>query len=284
MGRVVARFGPRFIVRSLTDTPADCDAVARGRRLDAVVGDRVRCSRERELLVIESVEARATLLFRSEGGRTKPLAANVDQVAIVFAPQPTPQREFLWRALLAARAAGVGAIALLNKVDLDCAAAGPMLDELATLGAQTLRVSARAAPEDTRTRLAALCAKRTTLFVGQSGMGKSTLLNLLVGAAARTGALSRHGTHGRQTTTATRWFEFEGGAVIDSPGFQAFGLAHIAPADLPHLMPDLAAVEAPCRFADCRHGEEPGCQVRAALERGQIDPERYAFYRRLSAA
>ncbi len=286
-GRVVARFGQRFIVALAADAGQPCeevDAVARGRRSDVVVGDLVQVRRERELAVIESVAPRRNLLFRSEAARTKPLAANIDQIAVVFAIRPAPQEEFVWRALLAARSAGIDALAILNKADLDCAPAQAILEGVAAWGVRGMRVSARTDPGGTRARLRDVCARRSTLFVGQSGMGKSTLLNLLIDAQVRTGALSRSGSHGRQTTTATRWFDDgAGGAVVDSPGFQEFGLAHIAAEALVDLLPDFAAVEGNCRFADCRHLEEPGCRIREAVQRGAIRAERYSFFRKLCA-
>ncbi len=287
-GRVVARFGQRYIVALGTPGSAgrrEEDAIGRGRHQDIVVGDRVQCAREADLQVIEAIEPRRNLLFRAEDNRTKPLAANVDQVAIVFAAQPPAQPEFVWRALLAARAAGIDALAILNKIDLAGAAAQQAehaLQEVAALGAQVLRLSARTDPVQARRLLEHACRGQVTLFVGQSGMGKSSLLNLLIDADLRTGALSRRGTHGRQTTTATRWFDYGGdGAVIDSPGFHAFGLDHLEAADLVRWLPDFAAVGDTCRFADCRHAEEPGCAIRAAVAAGAIRSDRYAFYRKL---
>jgi ribosome biogenesis GTPase len=303
-GRVVARFGQRYIVA--LDAPpettpgadtvkiaqgnassAEVDAIGRGRHQDIVVGDRVSCSREPDLYVIEAVEARRNLLFRADDTRTKPLAANVDQVAIVFAAQPPSQPEFLWRALLAARAAGIDALAILNKIDLEGPAAQmaeAALQEVARLGARTLRLSARKDPATARPLLEAQCRGRVTLFVGQSGMGKSSLLNLLIDSDLRIGALSRGGTHGRQTTTATRWFSYgPDGAVIDSPGFHEFGLEHLDSQHLTQWLPDFAAITEPCRFADCRHAEEPDCRIRQALASGAISAERYAFYRKLLA-
>jgi ribosome biogenesis GTPase len=115
-------------------------------------------------------------------------------------------------------------------------------------------------------------------------MGKSTMLNLLVGPQLRTGALSSDGRHGRQTTTSTHWFAFgDGGAVIDSPGFHEFGIAHVSATSLVEWMPDFAAADGGCRFANCRHAEEPDCAIRAAVAAGAISAERYAFYRKLLA-
>lgn len=302
-GRVVARFGQRYIV-ALDDLPAaptvaaaaiapgnassaEVDAIGRGRHQDIVVGDRVLCSREPDLHVIETIAPRRNLLFRADAARTKPLAANVDQVAIVFAAQPPSQPEFLWRALLAARAAGIDALAILNKIDLEGPAAEQAeaaLREVARLGARTLRLSARKDPATARPLLEEQCRGRVTLFVGQSGMGKSSLLNLLIDSDLRIGALSRGGTHGRQTTTATRWFGYgSDGAVIDSPGFHEFGLEHLDVARLTQWLPDFAAITEPCRFADCRHAEEPDCRIREAVQAGAISAARYGFYRKLLA-
>jgi len=289
-GRVVARFGQRYIVAlDSADgppevAPAEVDAVARGRRRDIVVGDRVACTTEHGLHVIEQIEERRNLLFRADADRVKPLAANVDQIAIIFAAQPTPQPEFVWRAQVAAAAAGIGALAILNKTDLQDEATMRALSDVERLGARVLRVSARTDPVGTRALLEEQCRGRVTLFVGQSGMGKSTLLNLLIDKDLRTGALSRRATHGRQTTTATRWFPYgERGAVIDSPGFHEFGLEHLSGVQLAQWMPDLAAVTQTCRFADCRHAEEPGCAIRAAVAQGAISQARYDFYRKLLA-
>jgi ribosome biogenesis GTPase / thiamine phosphate phosphatase len=281
--RVVARFGSRYAV-VLDGAPGQepTDAIARGRRQDIVVGDRVHCAPARGVQVIDSVAPRRNLLFRSDALRVKPLASNVDQIAVVLAPQPTPQIEFAWRALLAAGAAGVAALVVLNKTDLDGAGIGAAVDELERLGATVVRISARTAPDAAREALDAHCRERVTLFVGQSGMGKSTLLTLLLGTELRTGAISRSGSHGRQTTSATQWYFHGGnGALIDSPGFHEFGLAHLAPLELLAGMPDFARHAGKCRFSNCRHVDEPDCAIRAALSRGEISEARYGFYRRL---
>jgi ribosome biogenesis GTPase len=281
-GRVVAGFGRRFAVE--LDRGTEIEAVRRGKRGDVVVGDLVGCRlAESRQSVIESIEPRESLLFRADAERSKPLAANVGQVAVVFAPQPPFSREFIWRALLAARAAGIDAMAVLNKTDLPDSGAEAVLAQLAALGARTARISARAEPAFARATLGARFEGRATLLVGQSGMGKSTLLNLLIGAGARTGEVSPRGQRGRQTTTASRWYRYgDSGAIVDTPGFHEFGLEHLAGSDLARLMPDLEARLGACRFADCRHFDEPGCPVREAVAAGTIASERYAFYRALA--
>ncbi len=282
-GRVIAVYGRRQVVALDDGTPVE--AVRRGKRGDAVVGDRVACRLGSGEAVIESIADRASLLFRADAVRTKPLAANVDQVAIVFAPRPPFSRDFLWRALLAAAAAGIEAIAVLNKSDLPDEGGVAALAQLGDLGARTLRVSARTDPEQARSTLRPALAGRRTLLVGQSGMGKSTLLNLLLGTTTRTGELTRHGGRGRQTTTASHWHAWDGdSALVDTPGFEAFGLGHLSARELPALMPDFAPLLGQCRFSDCRHLEEPDCAVRRAVDSGALSGERYRFFRGLSLA
>lgn len=284
LARVIARHGHRYHVRPLDGPVADFDAVARGRHADVVAGDLVRLHPERDLLVIESVQKRDSLLFRSDANRVKPLAANVHQVAIVFAPQPTPQLDFLWRALIAAHAGGIGTLAIRNKSDLADDRSDAMLAQIAALGSRTACVSARTDPAGTLKALWPELDGRATVMVGQSGMGKSSLSNLLLGTENRTGELTRRGTHGRQTTTTARWFDFaspHAGALVDSPGFQAFGLSHLSAEQLLAAMPDLADIPGSCRFANCRHDREPGCRIVEAVTAGNASGERHAFYLRL---
>lgn len=282
--RVVGTFGRRFLLRDARGVLHE--AVRRGKRGDVVIGDRVRCRMASGVATIDAIEPRASLLYRADGVRVKALAANVDQVLLVFAPQPPFSVHFLWRALVAARVAGLHTIAVLNKTDLHDGLdrARTAATTLSALGCPTLAVSARAAPEQTAAQLGERLRGHDTLMIGQSGMGKSTLLNLLVpDAGARTQEYSRKLNLGRQTTTASRAFDLAGGGtLIDTPGFQEFGLAHVSTAQMAAAMPDLAAHLGACRFSDCAHREEPGCAVRAAVERGQIDPARYAFYLELT--
>lgn len=290
IARVVATYGRHSLVREASRPEAPLRvATRRGKKGDVVVGDLVACTVSGEQAAIESIEPRRTLLFRADEFRTKELAANIDQVAIVFAPRPPFNPHFLWRALVAAQAAGIEALLLLNKTDITdgLPLAEAALAQGRALGVATLALSARHAPDEARHRFAQATAGRATLLVGQSGMGKSSLLNLRVDANARTQEYSTRLNVGKQTTTATRWFDVPaadgGGALIDSPGFTAFGLAQLSLGERARAMPDLLPFLGQCRFNDCRHLNEPGCAVREAVGRGEITPARYAFYAELAA-
>lgn len=290
IARVVATFGRHSLVRAAGVATAPLlTATRRGKRGDVVVGDLVRCTPAGEQAAIESIEPRRSLLFRADEHRIKELAANIDLVAVVFAPRPPANAQFIWRALAAARAAAIDALVVLNKTDIGdgLPAAQAALAQVDRLGVATLALSAKASPDEARARLAAATAGRATLLVGQSGMGKSTLLNLRVDANARTQEYSTRLNVGKQTTTASRWFDIPaaegGGALIDTPGFTAFGLAHLSLAERAAALPDLAPFLGHCRFNDCRHLNEPDCAVRAAVARREISVERYAFYAELAA-
>ena len=282
--RVIAAFGRQYVLRD--ESGIAWNATRRGKRGDVAVGDQVCATAAAEGQArIESVHPRRSLLFRADAFRIKELAANIDRMIVVFAPRPTFNRWFVWKALVAASAAGIDALAVHNKTDLDDRGeAARFRNHLSAIGVATLALSAKMEPPVARAALGAVIAGRANLLIGQSGMGKSTLLNLLVpDAGARTQEYSRRLDLGKQTTTAARWFDLpDGGSIVDTPGFQEFGLAHLALDEVIHAFPEFAPGLGLCRFLDCRHLAEPDCAVRALVEAGSIQSDRYAFYRSLA--
>ena len=284
-GRVVAAHGRHYAVELDGGGVRQC--YPRGKKAGAAaVGDRVRIRPQgRDEGAIEAVLPRANLLYRSDEMRTKQFAANVDLLIVVVAVRPQFSDDLLGRALAGAWAAGVQPLIVLNKVDLadGLDAARRRLAPVARLGVPVLELSALDGAA-VHAALAERLAGRTSLLLGQSGMGKSTLLNALAPQAqAATREHSEALGTGRHTTTSTRLYHLPppGGDLIDSPGFQAFGLQHLTPGDIERGFPEFAGPARLCRFYNCAHRHEPGCGVLAALQAGDIDPSRHALYERL---
>ncbi len=283
-GLVVAAHGRHVMVETPEGRRVLCHP--RGKKSELVVGDRVHWLRTGDGGVIEALEPRRNLLFRQDEWRTKSFAANLDQLLMLVAGEPVFSESQLTRALIAAQAAGIPALIGLNKTDLPSAdAARKRLAPYRAMGVQVIELALKKEPQAARERLLPRLSGRTTLVLGPSGMGKSTLINLLVPqAAAQVGEISQALGTGRHTTTTTSWYWLDaarGGALIDSPGFQEFGLRQIAPEQLATLMPDFAAVLGDCRFHNCSHRHEPGCGVRAAMQRGEISASRVRIYEEL---
>jgi ribosome biogenesis GTPase len=283
-GLVVAGFGRHYIVESPEGRRVLCHP--RGKKSDCVVGDRVRWQGVADEGVIEHVEARRNLLFRQDEWRTKAFAANLDQILIMVASEPVFSESQLARALISAESAGIQAHVLLNKADLPAiTAARARLAPYTAMGYSLTELALKARPDEARAVLQPMLAGKATLVLGPSGAGKSTLINLLVPQAnAQVGEISQALNSGRHTTTSTQWYWLEpahSSGLIDSPGFQEFGLKQVDAKTLAALMPDLREHVPQCRFYNCTHQHEPGCGVRAAVECGHITESRYRIYREI---
>lgn len=281
LGLVVTGYGRHYIVETPEGERKICHP--RGKKSDCVVGDRVRWQPTGDEGVIEKVEPRRNLLFRQDEWKTKAFAANLDQILVMVASEPVFSESQLTRALIAAESAGIAAHILLNKSDLPAiGVARERLAPYAAMGYRVIEVSLKSKADEARAQLAELLRDRSTLVLGPSGTGKSTLINLLApDAKAQVGEISQALNSGKHTTTTTQWYWLDAqrqSALIDSPGFQEFGLRQIEAQQLPGLMPDLREAATACKFYNCTHLHEPGCGVRAALERGEISESRYRIY------
>ena len=289
--RIVASFGRQFYVRALDSDGPERVAVTRGKRTDYSVGDEVMIRLlGADQAVIETALPRRSELIRSDRYNVKRLATNVDQAAIVIAAEPRFSEELLLRMLIACASADIPALIIANKRDLKdaWAAIAPRLDLYRKLGYPVIELAVRDHPEETRAALGPALSGHRTILMGESGMGKSTLVNTLVpGAALATREISEALGAGRHTTTFSKWFDLpeataSDAAIVDSPGFQTFGLAHVSESQRVHAMPEYADLIGQCRFHNCTHTQEPGCAIRAALEDGRIDRVRYLLFSRLS--
>ncbi|MCS2609959.1 small ribosomal subunit biogenesis GTPase RsgA [Halomonas dongshanensis] len=287
-GRVVAHFGRTLEVRDAAHQAVRCHLRA---NLDGLVtGDRViwRAGQEGSGVVVAREERDSVLTRPDARGQLKPVAANIDQILIVFAVEPAPYANLIDRYLVAAEATGITPVLVLNKTDLlpeDGGELGALLERYRAIGYDVVRTTT--ANEAGLVALRQQLAGRTSVFVGQSGVGKSSLIDLLLpDENLRIGALSEDSRKGTHTTTTARLYamrqqEVADGELIDSPGIREFGLTHLSEAEVTEGFVEFRPYLGRCRFRDCRHRAEPGCALLDAVEAGKIHPDRFASYRRI---
>ena len=279
-GLVVASFGKRYGVELEDGTQISC--VTRGKKNDLACGDYVDIKlTDKHEGVVETLHERSSLLFRSNAFRTKTLAANVTQVVIVLATMPSFYEALLNRCLIAAEAAGIKVLIVLNKCDLKDPTS--TLAQLKTYQDLGYTVQALSAKQDIAP-LKAWLKHQVSVLVGQSGMGKSTIVNaLLPESMVRTQEISDVLDSGKHTTTAAHLYHLDSESdLIDSPGLQEFGLNHLSLEQLEYAFIEFRPYLGKCRFNNCKHIHEPDCAVMNAVHAGKISATRLAAYQELS--
>lgn len=280
---VTAAYGTRMQLR--LDDGGSVDARIKGRQLRPVCGDRVTAKpldNEPDWLIVAIAERCNELTRPNLRGRTEVLAANLDFLAVVCAALPRPDWFVVDRYLCAAELMRTGAAVVFNKADeaLPDGDATAELDVYRAIGYPAIVCSA--ATGDSLDELAALLAGRMAIIVGQSGVGKSTLINKLTNTEQRTAEVSAARREGRHTTVNTIMLALpQGGHVIDSPGVRDYAPAIDEAADVEPGFREIHALAEHCRFANCRHRREPDCAVKQALDAGGLAERRYESYRRM---
>ena len=262
------------------------DARIRGKRIKPVCGDRVEAEPipdEPDWLITSVCDRRNELTRPNLRGRVEVLAANIDRLLVMAAPVPAPDWSIVDRYLCAAELIDAGAAVVFNKCDYPGGeSVDEILDDYTRIGYRTVRCSAKSGLNVDA--VADLLRDGVSIIVGQSGVGKSSLINrLLRDERQRVASVSDKGGEGRHTTVNSAMLQLPGGgAVIDSPGVRDYAPA-LQPTEVVAGYREIAAAGRDCRFANCRHLREPGCAVKKAVEKGRISGRRYDSYRHLLA-
>lgn len=283
--QVVATYSRRM--RLLLPDGTGVDARIKGKRLRPVCGDRVVAepiASEDDWLITRILDRDNALTRPNLRGQTETLAANVDLLIVVAAPSPVPDWFIVDRYLAAAEAMSVATLVVYNKTDLqnsqdaDIEAA---LSDYCQIDYPVVRCSAKL--RSGLEGVAAAIAAQTAIIVGQSGVGKSSIINELMGGEQqRTREISAKTGEGRHTTVNSMMLDLPtGGRIIDSPGVRDYAPALESAAAVVHGFREIEKARHDCRFANCRHLREPGCAVKAAVENNAISARRYESYRRL---
>lgn len=294
LGLVICRYSKHFEVEALEGD--DCGnihkCVSRANIDSIVTGDNVvwRAGADQTGVIESRLERRSILERPDNFGRLKAVAANIDQALIVIACEPTPQPNLIDRYLVAAELMNIRPIIVLNKSDLindsNRQEINTLLELYQNIGYQTIKIISSRHQASDLGNLAALIDQRTSIVVGQSGVGKSSLINtLLPSAQLAVGDLSELSREGTHTTTKAKLFHLPaGGQLIDSPGIRDFSLWHIDQIQLQHGFIEIAKLLGGCRFRDCKHENEPDCAILTAVESGAIGELRFASFVRIKNA
>jgi ribosome biogenesis GTPase len=288
-GQIIAAFGRQYLVR--LDDGSEISCLTRGKKSEAACGDLVEVEQTGKATtdnnngaqgVVERIMPRRSLLYRSDAFREKLIAANVTQIIVVVAAEPSFNDELLARCLVVAFDQKLDVLIVLNKCDLP-AAADAARERLYPYRAIGYRVLELSAIQDV-TALRDFLRGHTSVLVGQSGMGKSTLINaLLPDARAVTREISTVLDSGKHTTTHARLYRIdESSKLIDCPGVQAFGLHHLSFGAIEQGFVEFSQYLGQCRFHNCRHRQEPGCALRKAVSEGKIDARRLELFSQIA--
>lgn len=283
-GLIITRAGKEFIVETLSGADRGHRQICRAKQqLELLVGDVVRWEQtQNDKGWIVAIEPRSNLIERFTGGHsTKRMAANVSALVVIFAPRPTASARLIDQYLVAAHLCQADPILVLNKADLldEDDKAQHLLDFYLALGFAGCAISAKS--QQGLDQLAELLAPHTAILLGQSGVGKSSLVKAwLPDEQIRVGALSEHTALGRHTTSNSTLYHLPtGGQLIDAPGIREFKLTGRHPREaLARAFPDIEPHMHHCRFRNCSHRHEPGCALKAAVKAGELSEKRLADF------